>query len=317
MHDEQKPIRHCLSGTIGVNDIGADSAETTSGAPKDKSSGKASKWRWLAGGLLALVALLVLLVGTVLIAAQSERGTRALWKVTQVLSGGRVQSQWVSGSLAHGGSAQSMQIHLGTVHVDLLMYRAIGIGLCCLCIGRSIVWRRSAWTSRYCLLKKSEPLEQITMPLAFTVDNLSVPQVNLIQGLQTTELKDVSGSVSTDKVQHRINLTHLRQGDAEYWGNWRSMAKPFVLDGQIDAVLHDERNDYSAKLVAKGDFKRLNLDLSASSGAGSNQGDLTGQGNLSVQLLDGFTFTKVIWISNTSIRNCFGRVCRWPIWMWL
>ena len=83
------------------------------------------------------------------------------------------------------------------------------------------------------------------MPLAFTVDNLSVPQVNLIQGLQTTELKDVSGSVSTDKVQHRINLTHLRQGDAEYSGQLAiNGKKPFVLDGQIDAVLHDERNDY-------------------------------------------------------------------------
>ena len=119
MHDEQKTHPTLPERNDEANDIGADSAETTSGAPKDKSSGKASKWRWLAGGLLALVALLVLLVGTVLIAAQSERGTRALWKVTQVLSGGRVQSQWVSGSLAHGGSAQSMQIHLGTVHVDL------------------------------------------------------------------------------------------------------------------------------------------------------------------------------------------------------
>ena len=90
MHDEQKTHPTLPERNDEVNDIGADSAETTSGAPKDKSSGKASKWRWLAGGLLALVALLVLLVGTVLIAAQSERGTRALWKVTQVLSGGRV-----------------------------------------------------------------------------------------------------------------------------------------------------------------------------------------------------------------------------------
>ena len=290
MHDEQKTHPTLPERNDEVNDIGADSAETTSGAPKDKSSGKASKWRWLAGGLLALVALLVLLVGTVLIAAQSERGTRALWKVTQVLSGGRVQSQWVSGSLAHGGSAQSMQIHLGTVHVDL--FDVSGDWHWSVLPVHWQVDRLAAQRLDIALLpseKKSEPLEQITMPLAFTVDNLSVPQVNLIQGLQTTELKDVSGSVSTDKVQHRINLTHLRQGDAEYSGQLAiNGKKPFVLDGQIDAVLHDERNDYSAKLVAKGDFKRLNLDLSASSGAGSNQGDLTGQGNLSVQLLDGF-----------------------------
>ena len=293
MHDEQKNPPALPERNGEVNDLGADSAdsaETSSGAPKDKSSGKASKWRWLAGGLLALGALLVLLMGAVLIAAQSERGTRALWKATQVLSGGRVQSQWVSGSLAHGGSAQSMQIHLGTVHIDL--FDVSGDWRWSVLPVHWQVDRLAAQRLDITLLpseKKSEPLEQITMPLAFTVDHLSVPQVNLIQGLQTTELKDVSGSVRTDKVQHHINLTHLRQGGAEYSGQLAiNGKKPFVLDGQIDAVLHDEDSDYSAKLMAKGDFKRLNLDLSAASGTDNNPGDLTGQGNLSVQLLDGF-----------------------------
>ena len=50
MHDEQKTHPTLPERNDEVNDIGADSAETTSGAPKDKSSGKASKWRWLAGG---------------------------------------------------------------------------------------------------------------------------------------------------------------------------------------------------------------------------------------------------------------------------
>ena len=54
MHDEQKNPPALPERNGEVNDLGADSAdsaETSSGAPKDKSSGKASKWRWLAGGL--------------------------------------------------------------------------------------------------------------------------------------------------------------------------------------------------------------------------------------------------------------------------
>ena len=291
MHNEQENHPPLPEQNDGLNHIDADSGEATPDVPKDKASGKASKWRWLGGGLLALMTLLILLIGSVLIAAQSERGTRALWRATKVLSGGHVQSQWISGSLAHGGSAQSMQIHLSTVHIDI--FELSGDWRWSVLPVHWQVDRLAAQRLDITLLpseKKSKPLEQITMPLAFTVNDLSVPQVNLIQGLQTTELKDVSGSVSTDKVQHHINLTHLRQGGAEYSGQLAfNGKKPFVLDGQIDAVLHDEYNDYSAKLIGSGDLKHLNLDLSANSGTdGNNRGDLQGQGNLSVQLLDGF-----------------------------
>ena len=290
MHNEQENHPPLPEQNDGLNHIDADSGEATPDVPKDKASGKASKWRWLGGGLLALMTLLILLIGSVLIAAQSERGTRALWRATKVLSGGHVQSQWISGSLAHGGSAQSMQIHLSTVHIDI--FELSGDWRWSVLPVHWQVDRLAAQRLDITLLpseKKSKPLEQITMPLAFTVNDLSVPQVNLIQGLQTTELKDVSGSVSTDKVQHHINLTHLRQGGAEYSGQLAfNGKKPFVLDGQIDAVLHDEYNDYSAKLIGSGDLKHLNLDLSANSGTdGNNRGDLQGQGNLSVQLLDG------------------------------
>ena len=215
MHNEQENHPTLPEQNDGLNHIDADSGAVTPDAPKDKPSGKVSKWRWLRGGLLALIALLVLLIGGVLIAAQSERGTRALWQATKVLSGGHVQSQWLSGSLAHGGSAQSLQIHFGTVHIDI--FELSGDWRWSVLPVHWQVDRLAAQRLDITLLpseKKSQPLEQITMPLAFTVDHLSVPQVNLIQGLQTTELKDVSGSVSTDKVQHHINLTHLRQGGA-------------------------------------------------------------------------------------------------------
>lgn len=68
---------------------------------------------------MVLGILLSLLATSVFIAAQSERGTRLLWRTAKVLSVGHVQAQWVSGTLAKGGSAEFVRIHLSTVHIDI------------------------------------------------------------------------------------------------------------------------------------------------------------------------------------------------------
>ena len=269
----------------------SSAAEQDSTPHTDGGTGKTTRvsmGRWLVRALLTVTVLLVTALAAVLIAAHSERGTRALWKATQFLSGGAIQSQWVSGTLAGGGSAQSMQIHLRTVHIDIANV--------------SGEWRWSALPLNWQVArltgqrvditllpsdKKSKPVEQITMPFAFSVNDLAVQEINLIQGVQTTVLSDVSGSLATDKVQHHINLTHLSQGNATYSGQLAiNGRKPFALNGAMDATVQDAHHDYSAKLVAQGDLKHLNLDLSANSSAES-QGRLAGQGQLSVQLIDG------------------------------
>lgn len=98
------------------------------------------------------------------------------------------------GQFAHGGSAQSMQIHLGTVHIDLFdVCRAIGAGRCCLYIGRLIVWQRSVWTSHYCLLRRN-PSRWSRLPCRY--DNnyysayLHLQDFNVKEG-QTVEKGDV------------------------------------------------------------------------------------------------------------------------------
>lgn len=281
MQDEQK-------NQAPLSEVPADAAGSVTSGQTTTAPTKPKRGGWLR--VLAIVlALLLLLLAGFLVVAQSERGTKALWKTTRVLTGGKVQAHWLSGSLAHGGSADNVQIHLSTVHIDI--HDVSGEWRWRLLPVHWQVDRLAAERLDITLLpsnEKSEPLQQITMPFAFTVDNLSVPEVNLIQGLKTTVLNDVSGSLNTDKIQHQINLSHLRQGNAEYTGQLAINGKrPFSLDGLIDATVHDGNNNYSAKVIAKGDLKHLNLGLSADSAVEGKQGLLAGQGALSVQLLDG------------------------------
>jgi translocation and assembly module TamB len=245
--------------------------------------------RRLLRALVVLLVLLSLLMAGIFVAAQTERGTRLLWRVTKVLSVGHIQAQWVSGSLAKGGSAESVNVHLSTVHVDIEQV--------------SGQWHWGIFPLRWTVPhiaaqrldislfpsdKVSTPVQKITMPFGMTVDDLNVRELNIIQGLKTTQLLDISGGLLTDKVQHHINLTNLRQGGAQYSGQLDvNGMRPFAMNGQVDAVVSDEKSDYAAHLIAQGDLKHLNLDLKADAGQGSvNQ--LLGQGHLEVQLIDGF-----------------------------
>ena len=237
---------------------------------------------------MVLGILLSLLATSVFIAAQSERGTRLLWRTAKVLSVGHVQAQWVSGTLAKGGSAEFVRIHLSTVHIDIHEL--------------SSAWQWEVLPVRWNVphiaaqrvdisifpsTKESTPIQKISMPFAMAVDDLKVRELNIIQGLKTTQLVDIAGSALTDKVQHHINLTHLRQAGAQYTGQFDiNGLRPFVLNGQLDATVSDENNDYAAHLIAKGDLKHLRLDLKADA-AQDSVNQLFGQGHLEMQLIDG------------------------------
>ena len=244
--------------------------------------------RWLRA-FAVMGVLLLILTASIIVAAQSERGTRLLWRATKVLSAGHVQAQWASGSLAKGGSAESVNIHLSTVHIDI--YELSGAWQWELLPVRWNVPHIAAQRvdiSIFPSTKESTPIQKVTMPFAMAVDDLNVRELNIIQGLKTTQLVDIAGSVLTDKVQHHINLTHLRQAGAQYTGQFDiNGLSPFVMNGQVNATVSDEQNEYAARVIATGDLKHLNLDLNADAGQGSaNQ--LVGQGHIEVQLIDGF-----------------------------
>ncbi|MGL4767525.1 MAG: translocation/assembly module TamB domain-containing protein [Formosimonas sp.] len=249
-----------------------DAPETESTPPRKR------RWRRV---LVALLLLPIVLFGAIVGMAQSERGTLWLSKAVNAVSAGVVHVDWRSGSLAHGGSAELVQIHLKKTQVDI--HNVSG-----------------QWAWDYVPLKwrvdqlfadevkvtilpspsSDKPVGDILMPFALDVARLNVNTVDIVTSSNTTTLHNVAGALATDKRQHRIVLNQLTQGTAQYQGQMQiDGVRPFAVDGQIQANSTVEGQQYQLDLSAKGDFKHLNLDV-------QTHGAAQGQGHLELQLLE-------------------------------
>lgn len=239
-------------------------------------------------GLLSLFAMLVLLVAGIFAAAHTERGTRAIFRIADKLSAGRIHAQWVAGNLAHGGSAEQLQVHLTTVHIDIE--------------NLSGQWRWQVFplhwrvpllaadrldVALYPSDEPSRPLQKITLPFAITGEDVRVGTFNLIQGEKTTTMSEVQLRLDTDKVNHRIELTHLQQGSATYAGKLDVKGiRPFPMTGQFTVQVNDDKNDFGAQMTLAGDLKRLTIGMTANAQADSAN-RVEGKGDVQLQLLDG------------------------------
>lgn len=261
--------------------------EAGQGNEADAPQPTKKKRHWLRWLLLVLIAVPVLVAGAIVAMIQTEAGTKTFWTVAKVLSAGQLQADWRSGSLAHGGSASEVHVHLAKyVHVDIT--NLSGEWSWAYLPLKWSVERIAADTVDVTMYPKPEdntPLEKVTLPLSIDAKRVQVATVNLINGLKTTSLINIDGSVSTDQRHHQINLTHLTQGSAEYTGQLAiDGLRPFALTGKVQAVSQYEDNDYSLDVNATGDLYHLNLDVNAN--GGSVKQPLKGVGQLEIQLLD-------------------------------
>ena len=176
------------------------------------------KRRWLKV-LAGFFALVVLLLGSVVWMMQSERGSVALFRVVKTLTAGKVDVQWRSGSLADGGAASSVNVHLSSTQIDIKnlsgTWRWDYV---------PIHWRVSSLSAdevNITLLPKPDsntPTADVVLPFAITADRVQVNTVQIISTTSTTVMSQIDGSVATDKRNHAINLTRMVQGSAEYNG---------------------------------------------------------------------------------------------------
>jgi translocation and assembly module TamB len=244
-----------------------------------------AKRRWLRRLLLTVLILPVVLLLAALSLAQSEWGTKLLLRATQILSFNHIKADWSNGSLAHGGAASLIAIDLPRTKVKLTNVSG-------------------QWSWDYIPLKwhvaninadevtvttissgDDSPIEQVLMPFAIEAQRVQVGTLNIISGLSKTTMTAIDGAVKTDKRNHTINLTNLTQGSAHFSGvaDVDGM-RPFKLKADVTAISAFENNDYHLKLNASGDLYRLNLKLIAEGGAAERP--LTGDGDMTVQLLD-------------------------------
>ncbi|TDR33096.1 translocation/assembly module TamB domain-containing protein [Hydromonas duriensis] len=280
-------LGHESGGEPLTSDIlDAPSASTVSGENTPKPKKKTRWWRYV---LMCVVLAHVLVIGAGIVMIQSESGTKKLWAIANTLTNGRIQADWNSGSLAKGGSASEINIHLApSVHVDIRQLS--GEWSWDVFPFRWNVAHLKANTIDVTLYPQPDdntPLDKVTLPLALDVKRLQVNTVNLISGLDTTVLSDIDGALSTDGRHHQINLAQLTQGSAHYNGQVDiDGVRPFPIKSKLQATSEYEGHDYTIDVAATGDFYDLMIDLKAS--GGSQAQPLTGSAQLELQLLDNY-----------------------------
>lgn len=247
---------------------------------------KQKKHNFLKKLLLMMFVVPIVLLGIIFSLAQSERGTSALFKVINKTSFGLLYVDWRSGSLAHGGTASAINIHVSNTHVDIMNvsgewgWRYL-----------PIKWQVSSLSAdevsvtTYPNSDSSEPVPNILMPFIIEADYLQIGELNLVSGTNVTSMSDLKGSISSDKRHHLINLTQLVKGASTIIGQLKvDGIRPYQIDSQIDIDSLINEDNYRLSLAIDGDFNYLNIGLKAS--GGNHKHALKGSGDLSIQLLD-------------------------------
>ena len=89
---------------------------TNNDTPETPPKKKRNRWiKIVAALIVAPILLFAIIVGLV----QSERGTVILTTTVKGLTGGNVDVAWSSGSLAHGGAANSVKVNLSGTQIEI------------------------------------------------------------------------------------------------------------------------------------------------------------------------------------------------------
>lgn len=211
-------------------------------------------WRvigWLVPGILAIA---VLMAGALLYASHTEKGTRSLWQIALMLSGGRLSGALDGGTLASG------------LHVQQLAWRAKGNQIYIDRIDGQWGFARKPWRLQVDWLRigtvdthfaaspktaKTPSLpslpKKLALPFAFEILELRVDRLRLHQvPLDTPHIADETGKASasvtefrglavrarSDRDRHQLTVEQLITPFGELKGEFQLDARqPFALTG--------------------------------------------------------------------------------------
>jgi len=242
----------------------APHAASPSSAPVRR---RRSARRWLAG--LLVVVLLLPLAGAALLylAAQSEAGTRLLWRAATGVSRGRLSGTLDGGTLAHG-------LHLRALTLDDAKTR---VSVDRLDGAWRLDWSPLALTVDYLragtvdvrlpAAPSSAPIslpQQLRLPLAVTLKELSLRALTLHKDVFEIALNDLLLSAGSDRDGHRLVLKKLGTPYGTASADLRlGTARPFALSGSFALAGVYQREHYQAGARLSGTLEALAIDLDA------------------------------------------------------
>ncbi|WAL83966.1 translocation/assembly module TamB domain-containing protein [Pandoraea sp. XJJ-1] len=237
--------------------------------PPTPPSPPAHRRRWgraLAGVVLAVLLIVVLVIGALLWAMSSERGSRWLWQTAVSTLGGKLSGEWRSGSLAHGFTVNDLRYLDGATRITVsrlesrwdLRLRPLHFTVDKLQVGDvEMAFAPSPPSSTPATMPSS-----LRLPLGLTLNDVRVAKLTLHS--PALVLEDVRVAARSDGTQHTIQVEHLGTPYGDVRANVQlNGRRPFALGGNVG--LQAKAGDIPVALQAdlSGSLDALVVDLTA------------------------------------------------------
>jgi translocation and assembly module TamB len=242
---------------------------TPAAAPDHTTAAPKPKRRAVLLATLAVLLLLPLaLLAGLLLAAHSERGSRALWQLATLAAPGRLSGSYAGGTLAHGMRLHDLDYRNGALQFRLdrfdgrwqLSRAPLSLTVEYLRLGRMSLQVPPPAQPTPTILP-----QDLQAPLAFRLKALTLQQLDFQRGATQVELTALALHASSNGLQHQLVLESVQtaygKASARFQLNGRA---PFALGG--GAELAGSYRDEGFRLDAHwtGTLSELALELSAS-----------------------------------------------------
>ncbi|RKP56688.1 translocation/assembly module TamB domain-containing protein [Pararobbsia silviterrae] len=227
--------------------------------------------RWLRAAvwpLVALAALVVVALGSVLGAIQTEKGTRHVWQAAVQLLDGHLSGTFEGGALATGVRFSHLRWHDAGTDIEIdrfdgrwrLTRRPLKFTIDYVRAGTIDVRIAPSTSTTPMTLPRD-----LRVPLALDIEELRVSKVRIHDGDATTEFTDIAARGRTDGRHHEVAIDSF----VTPWGALTAAAKldgvrPFALSG--DAGWSGKVSEQEIKVGARvsGSLETLTAEVDAS-----------------------------------------------------
>ncbi|WP_019140967.1 translocation/assembly module TamB domain-containing protein [Noviherbaspirillum massiliense] len=239
--------------------------------------------RALAWTIVTLLVLILLLAGLILGAVSTETGTRLLWRAATRALPDRLSGEFAGGSLTRGIELRNVGYRDATKQVRIDSVNG-GWDLSFSPLALTVNYLRTGDVDVTLLPSPPTPRtptslpDQITLPLAIDLQQLSVKQVLIHKEESTTELRDILLRAGSDRMQHRIDLDNAVTPYGTLRASLRLNGKrPFATSGSVsmNGPIRDESYRAAAQLSGSLQHLGVRLDVMGDRLAGNADIDAT------------------------------------------
>ncbi len=220
---------------------------------------------WLGAGVLLLP---LLLLGALLLAAHSERGSRLLWQLGLQVAAGRMAGTWAGGTLAHGAQLRGVSYRDGALQASVdrfdgrwrLNLAPLALTVDALRFGQVELQLPPSTAPSVPVMP-----QDLQLPLAIELRQLSVEKLTLQGVAVPVEIGNLRLHASSDRRRHQLTLEHAETPYGQASAHLRLDGRaPFAVDGgaELAGSYREEKGRLTAN--AAGTLAALRLELNAS-----------------------------------------------------